>query len=201
MQYAETKKALRLEVKQKYKSLSDRDKEKLSQAASLQLRSRLSDLPKGTKIGIFLSMWDELNTLPLIESLKAEGWLTILVPRVEGEEMQFYAYEPNSTSISTYGIIEPTQPTEEADVPEVMIVPGIAFDTNGGRVGRGKGFYDKYFARYRNLITLKIAFVADFQVHETVPMESHDMPVDEIITDLRHLHTRPPLRLVIEDPS
>ena len=75
---------------------------------------------------------------------------------------------------------------EDADVPEVMIVPGIAFDPQGGRVGRGKGFYDKYFSRYKTVTALKIAFVADFQIFRQVPMDTHDISMDEIITDKGH---------------
>lgn len=183
----EIKKDLRRTVKQIYRELSPENRAQISREAALRLLSRLTALPERTKVGIFLSMWDELDTTYLIEALMSEGRLTVLVPRVEGAEMQFYPYDPERmTIISEYGIIEPNNPVEDADVPEVMIVPGIAFDPQGGRVGRGKGFYDKYFSRYKTETALKIAFVADFQIFRQVPMDTHDISMDEIITDKGH---------------
>lgn len=187
MQSPEIKKELRRTVKQMYRELSPEDRGQISHEAIQRLLRRLAALPKGTKVGIFLSMWDELDTTYLIDTLMSEKRLRVLVPRVEGPEMQLYPYDPERTTIiSEYGIIEPNNPVEDADVPTVMIVPGIAFDPQGGRVGRGKGFYDKYFSRHKSEITLKIAFVADFQIFDQVPMDEHDIPMDEIITDKSH---------------
>ncbi|MDO4695550.1 5-formyltetrahydrofolate cyclo-ligase [Porphyromonas sp.] len=187
MQLTEDKKELRRRVKQSYKSLTQEERRGLSELAASKMLLRLSEVPSGTKIGVFLSMWDELDTSFIISSLMAEGHLKVLIPRVEGEEMQFYPYDPVRIDIiSEYGIMEPNNPEADADVPEVMVVPGIAFDTDGGRVGRGKGFYDKYFSRYSRYIKAKIAFVASFQIFPHVPMDSHDIRMDEIITDKEH---------------
>ena len=167
MESLEIKKELRRAVKQTYRELAPEERIRISQDTTHRLLRRLAELPEGTKVGVFLSMWDELDTTYLIDMLMSEGRFRILVPRVEGPEMQFYPYDPErTTDTSEYGIIEPDNPVEDADVPTVMIVPGIAFDTQGGRVGRGKGFYDKYFSRYKTDILLKIAFVADFQIFE-----------------------------------
>ncbi|WP_278834115.1 5-formyltetrahydrofolate cyclo-ligase, partial [Porphyromonas cangingivalis] len=86
----EIKKDLRRTVKQIYRELSPENRAQISREAALRLLSRLTALPERTKVGIFLSMWDELDTTYLIEALMSEGRLTVLVPRVEGTEMQFY---------------------------------------------------------------------------------------------------------------
>lgn len=178
------KKELRKAIKQRYRELDTDQRARISRRATEFLLDRLSELSDGTKVGVFLSMWDELDTSYLINALMEEGRLRLLIPRVEGDEMQFYPYTPTRvTNVSEYGIMEPNNPFEDAEVPTVMIVPGIAFDLNGGRVGRGKGFYDKYFSRCSDVIKLKIAFVADFQIFDHVPMDEHDIPVDEIVTD------------------
>ncbi len=182
------KSAIRKEVKQRYREITPHDKHVAEAEAARRLIARLAGIPAGTKVGIFLSMWDEPTTSEVVARLMSEGRLRLLVPRVEGEVMQFYPYDPERTdTLSDYGIIEPSNPVEEAEVPTVLIVPGIAFDRSGGRVGRGKGFYDKYFALHRETITLKIAYTLSFQLYDEVPVDSHDVFMDEVVTDTEHI--------------
>ena len=68
-----------------------------------------------------------------------------------------------------------------------MLVPGLAFDLYGGRVGHGKGYYDYYFDKYRDQIAYKIALAYDSQIFDRVPMDTYDKYMDGIATDERKL--------------
>lgn len=80
-----------------------------------------------------------------------------------------------------YGILEPSvvKTADEKDI-DVILVPGLAFDRHGGRMGFGKGYYDRLL---ETSIAVKIGLCYDFQLFDTIPTESHDVPMDFIITE------------------
>lgn len=91
---------------------------------------------------------------------------------------------------SSYGILEPS--IEENFITpnelDLIVVPGVAFDKNRGRIGYGAGFYDRYFKKINeeNIKRIvKLALAYDFQVLDKVPMDERDVPVDHIITESR----------------
>ena len=65
----------------------------------------------------------------------------------------------------------------------MIVVPGLAFDRKGGRVGHGKGYYDRYFDRHRDAIRMRIAFGYEVQVFDEVPMDDFDLPMHALVTD------------------
>ena len=183
-----TKKEIRRESKTRLRSILD-DQESLSQVACRELYGFLEsfDLPKGTSIGLFLSMkGTEIETRPLVDLLQASSrGYRLLAPRVDDETtIRFYAYsEELPHKISKYGIWEPLTPIEEAEVPQIIIVPGLAFDRNRGRVGHGKGFYDRFFERHNATICMKIALAFEVQVFDAVPVDAYDLPMDALVTE------------------
>lgn len=186
-----TKQELRREALRKIKLLEDPQTSALRAAERMvyllsQLLPTPSEKKEGSRIGLFLSLPTEISTAPLLSLLQDN---ILLVPRVENnEEMHFFPYNPTAPhQISRYGIWEPIAPIEESLVPDIMIVPGVAFDMNGGRIGHGKGYYDRYFSRYAKHSIRKIALCYDAQLFDSVPTEEHDHQMEWIVTDKRLL--------------
>lgn len=101
------------------------------------------------------------------------------------QTIRFYKLQNTQDyQLSGYGILEPKDDVSKALVPEVMIVPGVAFDACGGRVGRGKGYYDRYFELHHDVIRKKIAIGYQLQVmEEPLPMEPFDERMDALVTE------------------
>jgi 5-formyltetrahydrofolate cyclo-ligase len=129
----------------------------------------------------------EVETLPLLERWIAAGRKVIL-PRVEGDAMSLVEVEGLEDLAPGYrGLLEP-RPDKGRVVPreavEVALVPGLAFDLEGNRLGRGGGHYDRALARIGpKALTIGLAF--DFQVVDRLPVEARDVPVDCIVTESR----------------
>jgi len=149
----------------------------------------------------YVSYRSEADTLQLIkEALEEER--KVAVPKVIGTEMAFYRIAEFSQLIEGYkGILEPDrsqckavteangaddgqpQPVARHILPEntILFVPGCAFDANGGRMGYGGGFYDRFMERYPKV--LRVALAYEEQLAEAVPREAHDKSVDVIVTE------------------
>lgn len=85
-----------------------------------------------------------------------------------------------------FGIMEPKQTTDRKDF-DLIIVPGLAFDESGMRVGRGGGHFDRFLAEASGK---KVALTFDFQVVDRIENEPHDVAVDVIITEKRTIHAK-----------
>lgn len=106
----------------------------------------------------------------------------ILLPVVVGDDLELRLYTgPEDLAIGAYGIEEPTGARfTDYTAIDLIIVPGVAFDRNGNRLGRGKGYYDRLLPRIPSAYKIGICF--PFQVVEEVPAEPFDIRMDEIIT-------------------
>lgn len=130
-------------------------------------------------VALYASLPDEVISDELIALLAAEK--RVVLPRVAGEDMDFYPYEPSQMEVGAFGITEPQgegaiDPTEI----DVIIVPGVAFTTNGKRCGRGKGYYDKYLSR-EGFRATKMGICYAEQLAEDIPNEPHDIVMDCVI--------------------
>ena len=126
------------------------------------------------------SLSDEVNTHQFIEEwcLKKQ----LLLPVVVGEELELRLFQNmNELKIGSFGIAEPTGPlfTDYAKI-DFVAVPGMAFDRNGHRLGRGKGYYDRLLPKLTNAYMAGICF--PYQVVDEVPVEPTDITMDGIIT-------------------
>ena len=121
----------------------------------------------------------EVDIMPLMQMCMEEG-RAVFCPLVTGEEMEFYDIA-EGVSEGAYGILEPlaTIPVEPGEI-DVMVVPGVAFTQSGERLGRGKGFYDKYLSR-KGFRAHTIGICYPCQVVEHLPVEPHDKVMDEVI--------------------
>jgi len=128
---------------------------------------------------LYHALPDEVNTELLIERAVFMG-KTVLLPVVVGDDLELRVYEGDSSlSVGAFGIKEPTGPVfpvSEYDSINLAIVPGMAFDAYGNRLGRGKGYYDRLLPRLRNAMKIGVCF--PFQMVERVPSEVHDVKVE-----------------------
>ena len=171
------KRDIRKSVRAEIAKLSATEKEVLS----AQIFSNIADLEqiKGASVvAIFISLPDEPLTTAFIEQIAANK--RVVIPRIEGDEMNFYDIS-KGVAVGAYNIMEPiaTTPIEPCEI-DAMIVPGVAFTREGARLGRGKGFYDKYLSR-NGFRAYTIGVCYPCQVVEELPSEPHDKILDEVI--------------------
>jgi 5-formyltetrahydrofolate cyclo-ligase len=138
--------------------------------------------------GIVSGYWpmrDELDARPLLETLVARGWRAAL-PAVmhRGDALQFRAWRPGDALIDGgFGTSVPP-PHVELLEPDVLIVPMLAFDGRGYRLGYGGGYYDRSLAvlrARRKVLAIGVAY--DAQRIDRVPNDAHDQPLDLIVTE------------------
>lgn len=139
-------------------------------------------------IYLYVSYNQEIDTVEIIKRI-LEDKKRVAVPKVADKNMEFHEITSlDQLSEGAFGILEPTVNKPVSDNPEwassnLMIIPGLAFDKNGNRIGYGGGYYDRYLHKYPDRIGLKIALAYDFQVLEYIDTESYDEKIDGIITD------------------
>ena len=143
--------------------------------------SRHPQLADAHTVLLYSALPDEVPTLPLLNRLSTEG-KTVLLPRVVSDtDMELRRYTgPNDLEQGAFGIMEPTgELFTDYDNIDVAVVPGMAFDREGHRLGRGKGYYDRFLAQLPH--TYKIGICFPFQLVDHVPADAHDILMDEVI--------------------
>lgn len=161
------------------KSLLDAD-EVIS--AAERVFSRLESLAAfamSDHILIYNSLPDELSTREFISRWKPTKHFYL--PRVNGIDLDILPYDSTRLSMGAFRIEEP-QGDDIVDPAslELIIVPAVAYDRKGNRVGRGKGYYDRLLPKTK---ALRIGVAYDFQLVESIPVDEFDVPVDIVITE------------------
>lgn len=111
----------------------------------------------------------------------------VFLPAVCGEELRFIRVaSERDFKKGTFGILEPCLTGEAlpSDLADIIVLPGVAFDLSGRRIGYGKGFYDRALHRLEGMGRL-VGFCYDFQLVDEIAGEPHDVAVDMVITDRR----------------
>lgn len=174
------KKALRRAMRERNKALSVEQR----RAASARIFSCVELLPQFVSarcVAAFCALGDEPDTAEVLQRWVAMG-LRVVVPRVEGEVMRFYDYTPEGVANGAFGIAEPTSEAPLCLPSEIdlVVVPGVAFTAEGMRLGRGKGYYDKYLAQPDfHAYTMGVGYA--HQLVESLPTEPHDQRLDEVV--------------------
>ena len=139
-------------------------------------------------IALYFGMKDEVQTSVLIEEWS--GKKIIALPVVHGNDINFHEFTGKENL--NKGVFDIQEPTSVDIIPEedidVFIVPGVAFDRNGNRLGRGKGYYDRYLAGINKPI---IGVCFDFQLIDSITTENHDVKMSMIITEKEILKMKP----------
>lgn len=130
---------------------------------------------------LYSALPDEVQTQSLLDELTEAG-KTVLLPKVvSSEDMELHRYTgASSLQSGAYGIMEPvgTRFTDYAAI-DVAVVPGMAFDAQGHRLGRGKGYYDRFLAKLPGVYKIGLCF--SWQMVDEVPSDEHDIRMDEVI--------------------
>ena len=128
----------------------------------------------------YLPYNQEVRTVPMLERAMADG-KRVAVPKCYGNEMRFLYMEDLSKVEKGYANIpEPIADEPVADDPTALVLmPGLAFDPQGHRIGYGGGFYDKFLAAEPGHPTLALCY--DFQMLPHLETEEHDIPVDVVL--------------------
>lgn len=132
-------------------------------------------------ICVYMSAFNEVDTSAVLKACAFFG-KKILLPVTEGDEIYVCRYA-GETSEGAFGIREPRKKIrEDKHSAEVFIVPALAFDRRGARVGFGKGFYDRLLEGTK---AVKIGFLYDFQLVDYINSKEHDINMDYLITESR----------------
>lgn len=189
MERFNAKKILRKEILKKRENIDKVKKENMdTEILNSFYKSKYYN--EAINIFIYISYGSEINTRDIINRALKEK-KRIYVPRTEFKTRTMDAVEISSLDNlieSSYGILEPSknEPCIDPNELDLIVVPGVAFDRNGGRMGYGAGFYDRYFSKInKNNIgrITKLALAYDFQVTDEVPMGELDVPVDYVLTE------------------
>jgi len=174
------KQLIRKKVATHKQSLSNETKAYLSQKVCFAL-SQTEVFQKARCVALYYSMDDEVQTVELINEWYERK--NLVLPTISGKNMNFHTYTGmGNTSIGALGITEPVNTKQiQPEEIDLIIVPGVAFDHKGNRIGRGKGFYDRFLSKINNTTTIGICF--GFQLMERIPAENHDIKMDMVITE------------------
>lgn len=128
----------------------------------------------------YLPYNQEVRTVPILQRALADG-KKVAVPKVYGEEMRFiYLTDFTQVEIGYAGIPEPVRDGPVADDPTALVLmPGLAFDRAGNRVGYGGGFYDRFLSAEPNHPTVALCY--GFQILPQLPTQEHDIAVDLVL--------------------
>lgn len=173
------KKELRARIRERKRAMTESEIE--GKSALLGIQFRACELYREAKtIYGYLPYNQEVRTTAMLAQAMRDG-KRVAVPKVYGDEMRFiYLDDFNGIEKGYAGIPEPVADGPVADDPTALVLmPGMAFDKEGHRIGYGGGFYDKFLEKEPNHPTLALCY--DFQMLEHLETEEHDIPVDVVI--------------------
>lgn len=172
----EEKNKIRTLIRYLKKTITDEEKVIASDIV-FNILTKQPEWIKAERILIYHSLPDELSTLKYLNIVNDK---ILYLPKVNGDNLDVLPYYENNLQTGSYNIKEPIN-----DIPicphelDLIIVPGVAFDKNKNRLGRGKGFYDRLLLKCN---AIKIGIGYDFQIIESVPFNANDIKMDIIIT-------------------
>ena len=159
-------------------------------AAALAVRDNFLQsvyLPKGAALSAYMPFNGEMDTIPLVDALLQRGY-TMLMPRTPPDQtiIEFRTWSHTTPMYRTmYGILEPFSEHSDSRIPDIFIMPLLAFDGKGNRLGYGAGYFDQtlmMLARGKvKFLTVGVAF--QMQYYDGVPAETHDYTLDMCVTN------------------
>jgi len=183
------KRALRAQVQ----AQRDRLPAAVRAAANARITERLLDLPAIARTRcalVYLSFGSEFDTSALLDELRVRG-ARLVLPRVDRSQRRLQLFDVNDvagdTQAGTWGIREPRPDRcvlAQPDEIDAVLAPGVAFTPTCVRLGYGGGFYDRLLASWHPRPPL-IAAAFEVQILDSIPVESHDVPMDVVVTEAR----------------
>lgn len=185
MSIAEVKRSLRKKILDKRNAIPAEKRQVQSVAAAKKLLE-LETLARCRTVMLFLPFGSEIDTVPFIEAAIERGqtiWLP--VTNVAERKITPFVYSADQRlRQGVYGILEPDPDVAEQAEPsqlEAIVLPGVAFDPQGGRLGYGGGFYDRFLSSLAHR-PLLVGYCFREQIVDRVPRESHDFAYHYLVT-------------------
>lgn len=180
------KEDIRRQVKARKMLLSDEEKRSAAERVFAMLESTAEFLMAGSVL-MYHSLPDELSTRSFIAKWAPRK--RFYLPRVNGLNLEILPYEESQLAIGSFHIEEPTgNDLSRVEDMELVVVPAVAYDRRGNRVGRGKGYYDRLL---EHCLATKVGVGYDFQLmDEEIETAPHDVGVDVVITESNHIVIR-----------
>jgi 5-formyltetrahydrofolate cyclo-ligase len=176
MTISEQKKQLRKQILERKKNYSVELLKQRSEEALLRLE-QLSDFVSARSVLIYWSLPDELFTHDFI--IRWSSRKTILLPAIVNDEIEIRKYTCREDLLQgKFCIAEPCGDCHTGQI-DLAVIPGVAFDKVGNRLGRGKGYYDRFLS---NFTGYKVGLCFDFQLLDFIPTEKFDIKMDKIIS-------------------
>ena len=183
-----TKGEIRSQNKRKRNQLT----EDLVDEYSMKIHEKLYQLEEFVKCNMlftYISIGTEVDTHKIIRKALQMN-KHVYVPRVENKELNFYRIDGIDSLIrSSFGILEPDASIDQKYASSLsgydkrlLLLPGLAFDKAGNRIGYGAGYYDRYLGRYSHNEWVTVALAYDFQLTDDIQADIYDVPADYIIT-------------------
>lgn len=181
----ERKQQIRKQAHENRKNQADKD------AVSQQIVERFMGLPEyasSQTVMFYIDVRDEVRTRHALPNALASGKRIVIPYCVDGELELFHLEKMDELDIGMYKILEPKAELREVAAKrlgpkdlDLIMVPGVAFDRDGGRTGHGKGYYDKLL-EHAPATTPLVALAFECQMFEEIPCESHDIYMDKVVT-------------------
>jgi 5-formyltetrahydrofolate cyclo-ligase len=178
------KSALRRSVRDARRSLSDHERREASEAISTRIRL-LPELLTSRAVLVYAASAWEVDVEAAANHLRGRGVRT-LYPRVDGGDLDLVSVTRIDELVDGHrGIREPRGPALDPAIIDAVLVPGVAFDLRGRRLGQGGGHYDRLLPRIEDALRIGVAFTC--QIVPQVPMDDHDIEMDLLVTE-RSVH-------------
>jgi 5-formyltetrahydrofolate cyclo-ligase len=139
----------------------------------------IPEFESAQNIGIYYPLGSEVRTDEIARIARAQG-KNVSLPRTEGNVIRFYEYRGDDLIQGKFGVMEPA-PARPAGPLDLVVIPGVVFDSQGCRIGYGKGFYDRFLAE--RLATFAVGLAYSFQVVEALPRGRFDRKLGALATD------------------
>ncbi len=161
------------------------------QRASRSICAHLAAWPvfqRAETILTYLPMKAEVDVRPLLEQFPKKRWLLPRIAPEDNHRMDFHIYDPARLVVHPFGMAEPAAglPVVPADRVELVLVPGLAYDRQGWRLGYGGGYYDRFLSRFDG-ISVGVTYQA--LVLESIPHHKHDVAVGWVVSEIELFQT------------
>jgi len=130
-------------------------------------------------IGAYIPLSDEVDVTPFFQCVEKTFYIPAFDEASGGYRLAEYSADLKK---GKFGILEPAHPVFAPEEIDLILVPGVAFDHSGNRIGRGGGFYDRLLPQYR---AVRAGICFDFQCVKWIPVEPHDCKTDLVVTESR----------------
>ncbi len=167
-------------------ALSSPYRQQASHAIATRLRDWLRQQPQPLQLLLYRGVRDEVDTAELFD-FDGGAAVALFAPRVTGDAMAWVRVEATTAwRCGRFGVLEPQSEQRwqpDPSTPSVVVAPLTVFDRAGGRIGMGKGYFDRWLAAYRPHLLAVVGLAFACQERSSVPMAPHDQPLMWVITE------------------